>query len=807
MRFLGGGFRSTVQGFWLGRFGPSGAAVRFAEGESMRASRLTLTLAVAFLFSVALPAAELPDGFRLEPVLGGLTEPSALALTPDGDILITERTTGNLRLVAKGELQTAAACSVSVDATGEGGLVGVAVHPKYPSPAWAYLYYTDSGTGVNRVVRYTLGPGGCTSPTVIVADLGSGGSGLENGGGMTFGPDGKLYVATGSVESAANGQNPLVQEGKVLRLEPDGSIPVDNPTPGSPVFAVGVRDGRGVAAHASGQIYMSDHGDDATSVADEIHPVAAGGNLGWAIESGSGGSLDQPMASWDPPVGLHGLALFPGGALPDLAADGRDSDHDAFGADRHPGVARVDDNAAGICMGSVNNGDQCTTDADCPPRAGGEFVFCELRDDLAEYCPSGTAAGDDVCGNTGAAGVDEPDESYLNSLFAGSDLGIQRAVPVPGSLDQGASWGKFLDASGLGTLPDDCPTGWTGVAVGRDGHLYALATNGGGAAGALYRVVHEGAAGPREVSAPGSPFPVRIARGPSSSEVVVTWEDLREDARQPKDDGVNALPPARTYTVWRGTMGSYTGHTIVSGFSSITGTTVNDALRQTTVPVTAGTSQYFLVSGIGDNIRGTLGNGASGPRPGLGAVIDLCVPTGYHQAPTWSLWKCGQDFTLVDEHNHTRSLSEFRGRVVLLDFSAWWCGPCHSEADVLESLYQAYKDRGVEILTLMMDEEVVGPDWNGRPNYQDCVNWADRSGANPDHTFECWADPPTCTTDPCGAGTTQEGWPRYDAWNALPTNVVLDQAHRVVYTAAGYSAAAISQRFNALVGATDSCLH
>jgi thiol-disulfide isomerase/thioredoxin len=295
----------------------------------------------------------------------------------------------------------------------------------------------------------------------------------------------------------------------------------------------------------------------------------------------------------------------------------------------------------------------------------------------------------------------------------------------------------------------------------------------------------------------------------SDTQVELTWEDLRDDARQPRDDGTNPLAPERHYTVWRGTMGSWSSHTPLAGFASTTGTAVNDALRRTTVPVASGTSQYFLVSGVGANIRGTLGNASDGtPRPGLGGVTDLCGPIGYHSSATgWALWRCGQDLNLVNEHNEPVQLSDYRGRVVMLDFSAIWCAPCHAEADALETLHQAYRERDVVVLTILMDEGALGPNWDGRPNYQECVNWGDRSGANPDHTFACWADPVSCTGSPCSSGISQEGWPRYDAHNALPTNVVLDHGHRVVYTAGGYNPPVIASKFNALVGTVDTCLH
>ncbi|RMF74962.1 MAG: hypothetical protein D6738_05035, partial [Acidobacteria bacterium] len=472
-------------------------------------------------------AAELPPGFRLEPVLGGLTEPTALAETPEGTLLIAERG-GTLRAVEQGVLRSGAVCTVAVETTGEAGLLGVAVHPQFVTNRWIYLYYTDGTTGRNKVSRFVLTPAGCSAKTDILADLGAGPSFLRNGGGIGFGPDGKLYVATGDMESGAAARDDASLAGKILRVNDDGTIPADNPDPASAVFAKGMRDGRGVAIAPAGPVYATDAGSTTDSSSDELNHVPAGGDLGWDAASGdSGGVYDDPLVSWDPPVGLAGLAVFTHGAFPDAAADGQDSDHDRLGPDEYPGVRRVDDNAEGVCVGSPNNGLPCTSNADCPPRPDVDFglfnenAFCEFRDEMAEYCPSGVPAGDDACGSSGAAGIDEPDESCEGNLFAaaGPGTGIVRAVLDPADATALSSWTTFFDATAL----PDCPTGWRAVLGASDGFLYAVADNGGGSAGALYRIVYDGEIGPREVSR-GSLFPLSVSKGGTDTEVVVRWE-------------------------------------------------------------------------------------------------------------------------------------------------------------------------------------------------------------------------------------------------------------------------------------------
>lgn len=115
----------------------------------------------------------------------------------------------------------------------------------------------------------------------------------------------------------------------------------------------------------------------------------------------------------------------------------------------------------------------------------------------------------------------------------------------------------------------------------------------------------------------------------------------------------------------------------------------------------------------------------------------------------------------------------------------------------MENLQQQYRDRGVRFLTVLMDEDNQLVDFAGRPTQMECINWGDRSGTFPDHTFPCWMDP---------VGGTQLAWPKYDKWNALPTNIILDTGLRVVYSGAGYDKTTIQNKLDRLVGTADVCL-
>lgn len=771
-------------------------------------------IAALLLCVCTVHGAELPKGFRLEPVVGGLTDPSSLAYAADGRVFITERTTGNLRVLQGGELDPTALCTISVNSTGDAGLLGVAVHPDFASNGWIYLYYTDSGTGHNKVTRYTVDVDGCSSPLDIFADLGAGPSMLNNGGGMAFGPDDTLYVGTGDCEDGANGQNGSLM-GKVLRVNDDGSIPADNPTPGSYIYSHGVRNACGVAVGETGQVYATDAD---SGPGDELNAVTAGGNLGWET---CPGTCQDAMQTWDPPFGVHGLTSNAKDAFPDQDADGLDNDEDKRGDDHFAGTAKTDDDGNGICVGSDNYGQVCTSNSNCPPRPGllwNEVSYCAFEDEVDEWCPGGTPYGDDACDDTGAHGVDEADESYVGSLFAAGGDEIVRSILTKTSTEELANWHTFLDS----TFLTDCPTGWTGVMTGRDGLLYAVADNGGGAdAGALYRVTYD-TPGPREVSKPGSHFPLSLAKGASPDEVVLYFEDLREDAMQPRDDGLPGDPrprgddppgpgrlpaaPEREYTIWMGTLGTWDSHNPVSGMGAVQGTAVNDAYRQVTVTGATG-DQYFLVSGRGDNLEGTLGMGNGAERTGY-AVTDLCLDLGYYHDdedgngdPDWTYWYCGADFQLEDENGDIRNLYDFRGQVLMVDFSTIWCGPCNTEAEDLENLHDAYKDRGVQVLTVLVDEDDNLNDFLGRPQPPECREWGEREPAGPDHTFPCWVDP----NPP--SGQPQKSWPYYFNSAGVPQNVILDNGLRVVWGYGGYWKSDIEERLDLLVGATDQCLH
>ncbi len=236
------------------------------------------------------PAAAAPAGavaFRVETVASGLQVPWELAFAPDGRVFLTERP-GRVRVIEGGRLRPEPVATIpEVAATGEGGLLGLALDPDFARTRALYVYHTyrDGGDLRNRVVRWTEAGGGLTDPRVILDGIP--GASVHDGGRIAFGPDRKLFVTTGDAAQPDLAQDRNSLAGKILRLNPDGSIPPDNPFPDSPVYSYGHRNPQGLAWHPeTGQLYATEHGPGGN---DEVNRIEPGGNYGWPAARGNAG--------------------------------------------------------------------------------------------------------------------------------------------------------------------------------------------------------------------------------------------------------------------------------------------------------------------------------------------------------------------------------------------------------------------------------------------------------------------------------------------------------------------------------------
>ena len=235
-----------------------------------------------------------PSGFtRDERWVTGLTNATAFAQAPDGRLFVAEQG-GTLRVIKNGTLLPTPFATFPVDAAGERGLIGVALHPDFVHNGFVYVYSTRKVGNVshNRISRLTAnGDVAAASPELVIADLPSLSSATNhNGGGMHFGADGKLYVGVGENANPPQAQDLSVPFGKLLRFNDDGSIPADNPFFatqsgfGQAVWAYGLRNPYTFSFQpGTGLLYINDVGQNTW---EEIDVGTAGANYGWPNSEG-----------------------------------------------------------------------------------------------------------------------------------------------------------------------------------------------------------------------------------------------------------------------------------------------------------------------------------------------------------------------------------------------------------------------------------------------------------------------------------------------------------------------------------------
>jgi glucose/arabinose dehydrogenase len=299
------------------------------------------TLLFFGLLAVTAPANLQAQPTMLDPnlavrtVVSGLTQPTSMAFIGPSDFLVLEKASGKVRRVTSGVLQATAVLDLAVNSASERGLLGIALHPDFPTNPGVYLYWTESTTGAdsavlaevpllgNRVDRYNWNGSSLTFDRNLIklhafqADAGQPLRGNHNGGVITFGPDRKLYIIIGDNGRRGQLQNlpcgptpqcpgPIVPDdqfggpqpdnnhltGVILRLNDDGTTPADNPffavgaSMGGEVganiqkiFAYGVRNSFGMAFDPkSGNLWAEENGDDSFT---ELNLVEPGMNSGW----------------------------------------------------------------------------------------------------------------------------------------------------------------------------------------------------------------------------------------------------------------------------------------------------------------------------------------------------------------------------------------------------------------------------------------------------------------------------------------------------------------------------------------------
>lgn len=239
---------------------------------------------------------------EVETVATGLKVPWGIDFLPSGDMLVTQRN-GTLRRIGKVDR---AYQLPGVVEKGESGLLGVELHPGFEENRWIYLYHTrETGDGLtNRVVRYRLVDGELADRETVISGLP--GAVYHDGGRIEFGPDGKLYVTVGDATEAGKAQELEAMNGKILRLNADGSVPGDNPF-GNAVYSYGHRNPQGLAWVPGDGLWATEHGNIHR---DELNRIVKGGNYGWPVIRG-----DESRTGMIEPVVQSGSSTWaPAGA-------------------------------------------------------------------------------------------------------------------------------------------------------------------------------------------------------------------------------------------------------------------------------------------------------------------------------------------------------------------------------------------------------------------------------------------------------------------------------------------------------------
>jgi PQQ-dependent dehydrogenase (s-GDH family) len=254
------------------------------------------------------------EGFSVSAIARNLSAPLNILYGPDNTLWITERVGKDIVRIdpTNGTKLNTIPIPNANQSKGQDGVLGMAFDPDFNNTHHIYVAYTyeeDSGEGIpelkTKITRFTYdaATNNISEPLDLISGLS--GSGDHNSGRMTFGPDGKLYYTIGDqgknqlASACLNNQaqhlptadqvaakNWTTYEGKVLRMNPDGSIPEDNPAINgvqSHVYTYGHRNAQGIAVGPTGDIYVAEHGDNSD---DELNRLVAGGNYGWPYVSG-----------------------------------------------------------------------------------------------------------------------------------------------------------------------------------------------------------------------------------------------------------------------------------------------------------------------------------------------------------------------------------------------------------------------------------------------------------------------------------------------------------------------------------------
>ncbi|MBT8251311.1 MAG: PQQ-dependent sugar dehydrogenase [Nitrosopumilus sp.] len=241
-----------------------------------------------------------------------LDKPRAIAIS-DNRIFVTEKD-GLIRVIEDGNLLESPLAAFRSANVFDGGLLGITLHPNFSNNHYIYVFltYEEDGDLWNKILRITESENKLQDAETIFDKIP--GSSFTNGGFIKFGPDGKLYVGTGTVSDASHLPQKLDSlSGKILRLNDDGTIPEDNPFPDSPVYSLGHRNPQGMTWDNDGNMFVAEFGPEKN---DEINIIQAGKNYGWPEQECSGNeNYEDAILCYDPSIEPGGILFYTGDKL------------------------------------------------------------------------------------------------------------------------------------------------------------------------------------------------------------------------------------------------------------------------------------------------------------------------------------------------------------------------------------------------------------------------------------------------------------------------------------------------------------
>lgn len=296
----------------------------------------------AFAGQTRAPEVRSNVAYQVSTYVDQLERPWGMVFLPNGGLLISEKA-GRLRVFESGRLSPPVAGVPDVDARGQGGLLGLALDPKFARNGLVYFAFSErDGAGNHtavargRLASPTGAPPKLTDVRVIWRQRPSLNSTMHFGGRLVFARDGTLFVTTGErsiMSGRMQAQRPGSGLGKVMRINADGSVPRDNPFVGRPgaqpeIFSIGHRNIQAAALNPrSGELWEVEHG---ARGGDEVNIVRAGRDYGWptisyGIEYAGGpigagitqkAGMEQPVYYWDPVIAPSGMAFYDAGLFP-----------------------------------------------------------------------------------------------------------------------------------------------------------------------------------------------------------------------------------------------------------------------------------------------------------------------------------------------------------------------------------------------------------------------------------------------------------------------------------------------------------